>query len=223
MWFSRYKKTNNKPKGLLLDGPFGLTPAAPQISFFAPNKIDHRDLCIPTDNQADTPYCTAYSTAGYLEIKHWQKKHFPKQYPAVDIYKGAKEIDGYSGDGSWIRFAVESSKNLGLIKGDAKYIVPSIRSIKFAILEFGACIGAFNITNEWNKINRKTGRIVDFGDNAITLGGHAVLICGYDKEGVYIQNSWGKDWGIWGFGLLSWELFQKQFVRGIVIDNIEVL
>ena len=222
MIFSNYKKINYKPVGLQLEKyPLAREEIlATEPTFVAPNKIDHRDFCIPTDNQADTPYCTGYATAGYIEIKHWQKKHFPKQYDATNIYHAAKALDNFIGDGSWVKFAVEGAKNLGMIDGDVKHVAKGSDDLRFAILEYGACIGSFMITNEWNQVNKKDGKIKDLGDNANLLGGHAVLICGYDKDGVYIQNSWGKDWGIWGFAWLSWEQVYNQFMGGVVIENL---
>ena len=227
-----YRKTKNKATGLMFDDdargvlrglPMQAQSVTPEPSFFAPNKIDHRELCIPTDNQENTPFCTAYATAGYIEIKHWQKKHFPKQYPAIDIYAETKRIDGYKGDGSWVKFAVEATKNMGLIKGVVKQVPPTIKGVKFAILEYGACIASFEITNEWNRVSTKTGAIANYGFNSKLIGGHAVLCCGYSKKGVYIQNSWGKKWGHWGFGILSWGQFARQFKSGIVIEGIEIL
>jgi hypothetical protein len=38
-----------------------------------------------------------------------------------------------------------------------------------------------------------------------TLGGHAFAIVGYDERGFWVQNSWGDDWGLDGFGLLTYE------------------
>jgi hypothetical protein len=37
------------------------------------------------------------------------------------------------------------------------------------------------------------------------LGGHAFAIVGYDRQGFYIQNSWGTDWGDRGIARLSYE------------------
>jgi len=224
MIFSNYRKTNYKPDGLKLEeSPLPKDKViVTEPTFVAPNKIDHRDFCIRTDNQGGTPYCTGYATAGYIEIKHWQKKHYPKPYDATLIYQTAKLLDKFEGDGSWVKFAVEGAKLLGFIEGDLKYVSRGTDDLRFAILEYGACIGSFQITNEWNQVNKKNGQIKDLGSKANLIGGHAVLICGYDKNGVYIQNSWGKDWGIYGFAWLSWKQVQKQFMGGIVIDNIVI-
>jgi hypothetical protein len=139
----------------------------------------------------------------------------------MSIYEKAKEIDPFDHDGTLLKFGIQAAKDLGYVDGEAFYIGRSIHSIKFAILEFGVCLGAFNITNEWNLLRRKDGRISEF-DNPRFMGGHAVLICGYDEEGLYIQNSWGQGWGIYGFGLLPWKLVERQFLKGAVIKDIEV-
>lgn len=36
------------------------------------------------------------------------------------------------------------------------------------------------------------------------IGGHAFVLVGYDEEGFWIQNSWGREWGIEGFARLSY-------------------
>lgn len=50
--------------------------------------------------------------------------------------------------------------------------------------------------------------------------GHAILACGYDYNGVYIQNSWGKNWGSKSFALIRWDAFLDQFMYGCYIDNL---
>jgi hypothetical protein len=217
------KKTNFDAGGLL--GQERIDPnkvILPKKTFIAPNRIDHRDLCLPTDYQGNTSECVGYTVAGYLEVKHWQKKHFPIQYDASAIYAEAKRIDPFDEEGTQLQYGIQAAKNIGYIKGDPYYIGASEKSLKFAILEYGVCLGAFNITSAWNIQNKMTGRIAEKYYSQF-IGGHAVLICGYDKEGVYIHNSWGKRWGTYGFGLLPWASFKKQFVYGAVIENIEIL
>jgi hypothetical protein len=36
------------------------------------------------------------------------------------------------------------------------------------------------------------------------VGGHAMILVGYDGDGCHVLNSWGPDWGMGGLGLLSW-------------------
>jgi hypothetical protein len=53
----------------------------------------------------------------------------------------------------------------------------------------------------WNRVDKK-GRI-PYSDNI--LGGHAFAIVAYDEHGFWIQNSWGKDWGLNGFASISYD------------------
>ncbi|WP_436535825.1 IPT/TIG domain-containing protein [Actinoplanes sp. HUAS TT8] len=42
-----------------------------------------------------------------------------------------------------------------------------------------------------------------------SLGGHAVVILGYNATGVQIENSWGTRWGADGWATLSWDFITK--------------
>jgi len=214
----RTRKTNFKSGGCLSDvlpvsAPILRTPD----KFVAPRKLDFRDMCIQTSNQGDTNHCVGYSVAGYIEIQNWKKNHYPEQVDGDNIYKEAKKIDGYDGEGTWLRFGVQGAINSGLISGKYEHLKNNRDQVRFAIHEYSACILAFQITDEWNSVG-KNGEIPIFS-NPITRGGHAVLGCGYCPEGLYIQNSWGIRWGLYGFALLKWNLFDKQFSNGIIIRN----
>lgn len=37
------------------------------------------------------------------------------------------------------------------------------------------------------------------------VGGHALYLCGYEREGAWAANSWSTDWGDNGFALISWD------------------
>jgi len=212
-----YKKTNFKAGDLI---PEEVPLAGPEVykaakKFRAPRKIDNRDMCLASSNQGQTPHCAGYSTAGYIEFQNWKTLHYPEQVDGDAIYFAAKKIDDYNGDGTSLSSAMQGAINLGLIKGKKKYVPPTQNDIKFALHEFGVCVAGFMITNEWNYVDSK-GIIRNLGNKATDLGGHAVLLCGYDKKGVYIQNSWGEIWGLYGFALLSWEQVDKQLFSGMV-------
>lgn len=42
-----------------------------------------------------------------------------------------------------------------------------------------------------------------------SAGGHAMVIVGYNKTGVVVENSWGKFWGCTGMCSISWEILFK--------------
>jgi len=216
---SQYKKTDFCGGGLLDTTSKSLlknrlfTP--PQ--FVAPHRLDFRDMCIQTDNQNDTPHCAGYATAGMIEVRNWQIRHYPEQISGDDIYREAKVIDGNNHDGTSLDSAAQAAINLHLIDGKLKFIANEIDTIKFCIHSHLTFVAGFAITNEWNMVNKRTGMIIDYGNNALNRGGHAVLVCGYCQEGVYIQNSWGQSWGIWGYAIIPWSKVEKQYMYGMVI------
>lgn len=216
--FNRYNKTNFeagylREEGVVLGGKNTLKASK---KFVAPRKVDTRDMCLVSSNQGQTPHCAGYSTAGFIEVRNWKRLHYPEQVDGDAIYKKAKEFDTYTGDGTSLSCATKAAIELGLIKGKQKYISPERKEVKFAIHEFGTCIAGFMITDEWNYVHKKTGYIRVL-PRPNKRGGHAVLIVGYNKHGVFIQNSWGKKWGLYGFALLPWALFDKQMMSGMII------
>jgi hypothetical protein len=217
--FWNYSKTNYTGGGLLpstvLKSRSNTYKATKK--FVAPSKLDFRDMCIETSDQGQTPHCAGFATAGYVEVVKWQENHYPEQFDGDAIYNEAKKIDGNSEEGTSLNSAVAAAIALNLISGKPKFVDGDEQSLKFAIHSQLVCVAGFMITDEWNMVNKKTGLIADYGDKAVELGGHAVLVCGYDKDGIYIQNSWSKDWGLWGFGLLSWKQVIKQYMYGMVI------
>jgi hypothetical protein len=50
-------------------------------------------------------------------------------------------------------------------------------------------------------------------------GSHAVLAVGYDQYGVWIQNSWGTDWGYYGYGRISWRVVQNDVFEAYTISG----
>lgn len=216
--FNKYNKTNFKAGGLILDEiPLGAPKLIKEVKFVAPRKIDFRDMCLQSSDQGQTSQCAGFATAGFVEVQNWKVKHYPEQVDGPAIYKEAKIIDGNGGEGTTLGSAAKAALNLNLYGGKIVYVNNSIDDVKFAIHQYGVAVAGFLITNEWNEVEKATGFIRDLGTGATKRGGHAVLICGYDDNGCYIQNSWGESWGIYGFGILRWRQFSEQLMQSLVI------
>lgn len=215
--FLKYNKTHFSAGGLRnpRKSIFGSNRQIVDTRFVAPLRRDNRDICIRTSDQGTSFNCAAYSTAGFIEVTNWKKNHYPSQIDPDPIYIGAKKLDGDDNSGTTLEHAVESALSLNLISGDLQYIENRVNDIKFAIHQYDVFIAGFDITPEWNSVT-PTGRISS-NNSSVYMGGHAVLVCGYDQEGIYLQNSWGEFWGLYGFGLLSWEQVHDQFCYGLVI------
>lgn len=218
--FLKYKNTDFGAGGLHLTKIMMTAENSIQRNpkFIAPRKIDCRDYCIETSNQFNTPHCAGYATAGLIEVKNWKINHYPEQIDGDAIYYEAKRFDNMSVAGTTLEQAARAAINLGLVSGDIKFISNDMLDIMFTIHTNQVFVGGFSITDEWNRVSISTGEISDFGENASVLGGHAVLVCGYDPTGVYVQNSWGQPWGKYGFGLIPWAKVSKQFMYGVIIS-----
>ena len=189
--------------------------ALPQ-NFVAPVKLDFRDMCLSADDQGNTPTCVAHATAGFIEVESWRLTHVPKQLDAMAIYNKAKEIDGDGQDGTTLESAGLAAIALGLIKAVPTYLNDcGIDALKFAIHTHCGCVLGLNITEEWNSVG-EDGRL-EIIPNAKVLGGHGIYACAYDAYGPWIQNSWGPTWALNGFGHLSWNQYQQQWMDGAVL------
>lgn len=70
-----------------------------------------------------------------------------------------------------------------------------------AIAEVGVVYATCRVHEGWNRIDGETGVIPFEGQ---LLGGHAFAIVGYDRQGFWLQNSWGTGWGKGGLAHLSY-------------------
>lgn len=62
--------------------------------------------------------------------------------------------------------------------------------------------------------------VIEHGDD--NLGGHAVNLCGYDGEYVYILNQWGKSFGAKGFAMMKWCDYLKELMYVAYLENLRV-
>lgn len=178
-------------------------------------------------NQGDKPHCVGYSTAS-LKMHQEFKEH--KKYYMFDpdwLYHECKKIDGYNGDGTYIRVALKIIQERGYLakaeryklKKDTsfkieKYVrLTSKQQIKEALYHVGPVV--FGITVDESIYAPVRGIVPE--PQGRTLGGHAMIIVGYDdnkkclgSRGAFrIKNSWGRDWGSRGFAWLPYSHFDK--------------
>lgn len=74
-----------------------------------------------------------------------------------------------------------------------------------AISEVGVLYASASVHSGWDKV--KADGIIPFEDKM--EGGHAFAIVAYDENGFWVQNSWGKHWGLDGFCRISYEDWLK--------------
>jgi hypothetical protein len=103
----------------------------------------------------------------------------------------------------------------------------TISNIKHAVCQGRpVCIG-MNVTQSFNENGRtiKDWKKFDWDPSKNSLGGHAVVIIGFDDavQRFLVQNSWGSEWGDGGFFGIPYSYFGKWFIINsawTVTDNV---
>lgn len=192
--------------------------------FMAPKRVDLRDYCTQTEDQLDKPWCAAFAAAGWAENIMWRRNDRFDQIDPTWIYRYAKQIDGDPhGDGTTLTAVMQAllDKGNGMFdkyRCPVKVIRNNGLALRYAIHKYGCVLGGFDISREWYNVSKERPFIENTAYEG-GLGGHAVLICGYDREGVWLQNSWGWKWGEYGFARISWPCWNHQWIYGAVLDD----
>lgn len=192
-----------------------------------PLKLDFRQQCSVADDQGSTSECAAYSVCNWIEALIWKRTGKLVDLNPDQVYAGAKQIDGdVDGDGTYLECAIKSAFKLGGFPnvGDLKigFIynegqTSTIERLKYLFHRYEFVHMGFNITEGWLSCSERDPYVRHSG---YSLGGHAVLGCGYDHEGVYIQNSWGRSWGAKSFGVVKWDAFMEEFMYGCFVQSV---
>lgn len=89
----------------------------------------------------------------------------------------------------------------------------SIRDMQAAIQEVGGVYCSAKVHDGWSvpKLPRKKALrhadlpVIRWNSGINMRGGHAFALVGYSPQGFVIQNSWGTEWGLSGFAILTYE------------------
>lgn len=193
-----------------------------------PAAVDNRNYCTAIEDQGSKPWCAAYTAAAFAENVLWRKTGRIEQVEPKWVYQYAKQHDGDpTGDGTTLDCVLAALLSRKIF--DPKvckvkmvgngWLGTSTDDVKAAIHRFGCLLGGFNITEEWYALAKKGEETITGRRMNTSLGGHAVLVVGYNPAGVWFENSWSKDWGKDGFGFIEWRAFKEQWMYGTVLTN----
>ncbi len=188
---------------------------------------------VPVLDQGTEGACTGYglaTVANYLLRCRMAEEKADKVSPAM-LYQLAKRYDEWPGedyDGSSARGAMKGWHKHGVCKYDlwkpgaaskaltkervrdaverplgAYYRVnhKDLVAMHSAMAEVGILFATCVTHNGWDEV--KTDGIIPFSNKQ--EGGHAFAIVAYDRQGFWIQNSWGTGWGKKGFALITYD------------------
>ncbi len=194
-----------------------------------PKAVNWFDMTIPVLDQGNDPACVGYS--GVSMKREHEKKEEGKilNFSGLDLYSECKKIDGHPNkSGTYVRMVMKVLQKQGVKDDEGKAYkigaytrINNLDELKYAIMANGfALMGVSVFPSFYKPVNG----VVDLIEGEYFKGGHCVLVGAYDDdiEKVVIKNSWGVDWGIGGFGYLTYKYIQKAMQStwtAIDVDN----
>ena len=192
---------------------------------------EYRKVKVPILDQGKEGACTGYGLATVVNYLLRTRKIVPSREgvsPAM-LYSLARRYDEWPGEG------YEGSSARGAMKGWHKHgvcVAPlwkdksgrlteevmnnalknplgaycrvnhkDIVAMHSAISEVGVLYATASVHEGWDQVG--PDGIIPLREQM--LGGHAFAIVAYDGQGLWIQNSWGGDWGMEGFARISYD------------------
>lgn len=193
----------------------------------------YREIGLPVLDQGQEGACTGFGLATVVNYLLTQRGRAPlaDEVSAAMLYVMAKRYDEWPGEdyeGSSARGAMKGWHKHGVCAGrlwkdskgdyqaDAEWATDALNrplgayyrvnhrdlvAMHAAITEVGVLYATANVHQGWMDVREGGEEIVYHPE---ILGGHAFAIVGYDRQGFWIQNSWGKNWGCGGLARLSY-------------------
>jgi hypothetical protein len=197
-----------------------------------PEVVDYRPQMQPIRDQGDQGSCAAMAGAA---MKEWQEKldmNLNEYMSPQFIYNSREDLNEEGmymrdlmavlkekGDCLEIMFpygnmelpSIDALMNASLYKILNYAFIDIIDDLKLSLYSNGPCIIAVPVYNF-------TERMWFQGSKQNLLGGHALCVVGYNKDGFIIRNSWGTDWGQNGYCIMSYDDFGLQWELWTTVD-----
>lgn len=221
---------------------YAYTPTAVKIL----NVVDLRSYCSPVEDQGNLGSCTGNAIAEAIEMLDKRNgKNTERSRLFVYYYERLLEGTVNRDSGAYIRDGIKVTYNYGVPLESLwpydvkKYRVPPSKEANADALrrkvtlyeraaDFNSCINA--LTNGYpvvvgfevyasfmGSIVGRTG-IMPYPNTKTEplLGGHAVLLVGYDnsKQWFIVKNSWGSSWGDKGYFYMPYRVIQNPSMSG---------
>lgn len=197
-----------------------------------PEMVDLRPFCPPVYDQGELGSCTANGIAGAIQFV--QTTFEPSRlfiyynerviegtvdYDAgAEIHDGIKSIhtDGCCAEEEWpyLINAFKARPSPGCYQ-DAKkdcindyFSLDNIQDIKQALASSFPVVFGMTVFESFENQTVATNGIVPMPTaSEQTIGGHCMLIVGYDDKSscFIVRNSWGKTWGLSGYCLIPYD------------------
>ena len=218
------------------DKPYTLTGVS------QPNIVDLRPYCSPIEDQGNLGSCTGQAIAGAIELldkRAGRTLDVSRLY--IYYYERLLEGTVNYDNGAYIRDGMRAVYNYGApLESLWPYIISKFRMVPSvqartdgakrkvtlyqAVADHQGCLDSlaagypvvigFNVYSSFqsNTVTRTGVMTYPNTSRERLLGGHAVLLVGYDKtRQVYIvRNSWGRNWGDGGYFYMPFQVIQNR-------------
>ena len=215
-----------------------------------PKECNHIDELLPIRDQGSQGTCFAQSAACMKEWQE-KKDYGLNDYLSPQFFYNQRDYwnnGAKNGDGVWEDYGMESRdvmrilKNIGIclekdypygivekaneipakiyesakkhcIKSYAR--IDTLEGLKRSLYQNGPCLIAFPIYNYDMEMWKKQD------ENSTFLGGHAMVVVGYDdkEQQFIIRNSWGTYWGLNGYCFYKYEDWGSHWECWTTIDQ----
>ncbi len=194
-------------------------------------------------DQGEEGSCSGFGLAAVVNLLAQRRGNRFAVSPRM-LYEMAKKYDEWRGEkyeGSSCRGAIKGWYNMGVCRerhwkyedgNPGTLTVPAAKDARnntlgayyrlgirisdyhAALNEVGAIYCSATVHSGWDEVDTNTDVIKFESDD---LGGHAFAIVGYNKDGFWIQNSWGRRWGDNGVALWTYEDWQTNIMDAWVL------
>jgi C1A family cysteine protease len=208
--------------------------AAPQAVL--PSMVDLRKQCSPIRDQGQLGSCTCEALVGLLEFNQkplvtksvlfpYYNTRLAEGYPNEDsgceprdVFKSAV-TDGDCANKYWpyyiTRFSRKPSANAyakAIYHVASYHTLAGLRDIKAVLAGGHPVYIGFTVYSSFEDAGiAKTGIMTMPEKDEEILGGHAVLVVGYDdsQQWLIVRNSWGLNWGVKGYFFMPYTFVTK--------------
>ncbi len=195
-------------------------------------------------NQGQEGACTGFALAAVINLLR-TRQGGDKPVSARMLYEMARKFDEWPGEdyaGSSCRGAIRGWRHMGVcsetewpyrVNSAGQLTVERAKQARHttigayyrlrhdvvdfhsALNEAGVVFCSADVHSGWSAASVSSGKIPM---RAGATGGHAFALVGYDEDGFYVQNSWGKEWGKNGIALWRYEDWKENIKDAWVVQ-----